>query len=173
MLLATDYLLLIESGWNFNQIKTMREIGQIFIITVGVAGCGKTTYVKKRFPNFYRISMDEIRGQLSLDPADSEQSQLAFRCCYPLLQRALSGGKSIVWDATSLTTNSRKQLIQSARRFGFRVVIIYFDIPLEEILRRNSQRRRKVPDSAILCQWKEIEPPQKNEADELIIIKKS
>lgn len=149
----------------------MKKTNQILVVPIGVAGSGKTTYVKKHYPQFQRISMDEIRGWLSLDPADPLQSQLAYRYCLPILRKALSNGKSAVWDATSLTPVSRKTVVDIAREFDARITMLLFDVPIDELLRRNSNRRGKVPDEVILSQLRELEPPSENEADKIIVVK--
>ena len=143
---------------------------QTLIIPVGIAGSGKSTYIRQNYPEFQRICMDEIRGRFSLDPADKQQTVLARDYCMPLLEEALAKGESVVWDATSLTEKIRKGLIDAAQKVGAKTVIVFFSTPLEVILKRNSSRKRIVPEEAIMRQWNELEKPKSNEADKLIVV---
>jgi putative protein kinase ArgK-like GTPase of G3E family len=43
------------------------------VITIGVAGSGKSTFCENFFPDYKRVNMDKYRGMLSLDPADKLQ----------------------------------------------------------------------------------------------------
>ena len=142
---------------------------QKLIITVGPAGCGKSTYIKRFYKNIMVINMDSVRGWLSLDPADPLQSRLAYDYCIPILKNALQSGKSVVWDATSIKSENRKGIINLARKSNAKVKIIFFDTPLSTILKRNRKRARTVPEEAIIRQWKNIEPPHRWECDEITI----
>ena len=66
------------------------------VLTIGIAGSGKTTYVRREYPDCHWISMDRVRGILSLDPGDTTQSPLAYRYCLGELHRVLAEGQSAV-----------------------------------------------------------------------------
>ena len=158
---------------NFGPLRwydRFRRPGEIeLVVTIGVAGSGKSTYINRHFPDFARVSMDEVRGRFALDPGDPFQSQLAYRYAIPVLERTLAGGRSAVWDATALTSSSRKRVIQIGRKYGAKITAVFFDLPLEEISRRNTSRRRVVPWRAVVDQFRQLEPPHRWEFDKILI----
>ena len=141
------------------------------VLTIGVAGSGKTTYVRREYPDYEWISMDRVRGILSLDPGDATQSPLAYRYCLAELNRVLAEGQSAVWDATSTTISSRKEVLTIAKKFGAKRTIVFFGTSLEEALKRNRNRKRIVPEFVIREQFDELEFPEETEADEIVVIK--
>jgi predicted kinase len=141
-----------------------------FVLTIGTAASGKSTYIHNIFPLHRRISMDKIRGIYSLDPADKKQTVFAFDLCYPILLECLQNGVPAAWDATSVKSEIRSKLIDTAVHFNAKITLVFFDIPLSEIQRRNDRRVRKVPRTAILRQWNELEPPHSYEADCIVVV---
>ncbi|RKZ32772.1 hypothetical protein DRQ33_05295 [bacterium] len=154
------------------RIRDKNNINEL-IITIGVAGSGKSKFIQQKYSHYERISMDRVRGIYSLDPADPEQSQLAYRYCIPQLEKVLAQGKSAIWDATSLTQSSRKGILTLARKYNAKVITIFFDIPIDEVKRRNRSRRRVVPENVIDEQNAKLEPPHIWETDEIIIVDKN
>lgn len=78
---------------------------------------------------------------------------------------------SIFIDATHLNEKNRNKVLSRLWRMDKDVVIgVYFDIPLEECLRRNAQRtgRALVPETVIKNMYESLTKPL--ELDEMIVI---
>jgi len=158
----------VKYSFTNNQITYNKS--KVLALTIGIAGCGKTTYIRRNLPEYAYICMDRVRGQFSLNPVDPTQSSLAYRFCVAALQKTLSQNKSVIWDATSLTSQSRVAICEIGRKQNYRIKIIYFDIPLEVSLKQNIDRIRIVPEKVIKQQWMQLEPPHRWEADDIVII---
>ena len=61
-----------------------------------------------------------------------------------IIEKRLLVGRLTVADATSLSKETRRQLIEIAKKYCFKVVIIVLDIPLEICIERDKKRPRKV-----------------------------
>jgi predicted kinase len=72
--------------------------------------------------------------------------------------------KSFVWNATNVTRSRRGRLIDLFIDYGARVRIIYLEVPPAEVLRRNRERERVVPEGVIWNMAAHLELPEITEA---------
>lgn len=123
-------------------------------ILAGVPGCGKSTLAKTLFPETKVISSDEIRFALfgGLKIAHSSDQRKAnnrrvFAQYHAEIETTLAYGRSVVADATNLDAESRRHLIEIARRNAADPVLILF-ANVDTALDRNAARddETRVPD---------------------------
>jgi predicted kinase len=62
-------------------------------------------------------------------------------------------------DATNLSPHERRQWIKMAKSFGYEVQAVFFDVPLEVCLERNSKRDRPVGDDVMHKMAERLKPP--------------
>ena len=140
------------------------------IFLCGIPTSGKSTYVEKLksmkyWENSVVLSTDNyIEAQAKrlgmtynevfqdcIDEA-TRQLELAFIM-------AKDKGKNIIWDQTNLSVKARKKKLAKLPSFYPRGVI-YFDISLEEALRRNENREGKyIPKSVLKRMYHQFEVP--------------
>lgn len=121
------------------------------IVGIGVPGCGKTTYLKPlaRVQGMTYLNADDIREELTGDPANHAREADVWRLMHERLEQALSE-KDVVVDATYTKRRDRRELIEHARAAGATEIVGYwFDTPLVECLKRNQARERVVPGPVI------------------------
>jgi predicted kinase len=132
------------------------------VLMSGLPGAGKDTWVRSRLPDWPVVSLDAVRGELGVDPAD-EQGQVVNRA----RERArayLREGQSFVWNATNLSRQLRAQCLQLLADYQARIRIVYVEAPEERLQRQNRQRQAPVPQAVLerlLDRW---EVPDKTEA---------
>jgi predicted kinase len=132
------------------------------VITVGLPGSGKSTYLAKRRLN--AISSDEIRRLLADDPTDQGIHARVFSTIRYLIRQRIAIGRAVTYvDATHLTRWERRPYVQLARRYGCRLEALFFDVSAEVCIRRNRKRHRVVPEEAIRKMARRLEPPTKEE----------
>jgi len=132
------------------------------VITVGLPGSGKTTYLARLGAN--AISSDEIRRLLADDPADQSIHARVFATIRYLIRQRIAVGRPVTYvDATHLTRWERRPYVQLARRYGCRLEALFFDVPLEVCIRRNRGRNRIVPEEAVRAMAQRFEPPTSQE----------
>jgi len=132
------------------------------IITVGLPGSGKTTYLARLGVN--AISSDEIRRLLADDPGDQTIQARVFTAIRYLVRQRLAIGRPATYvDATHLARWERRPYAQLARRYHCKLEALYFDVPIEVCIRRNRGRGRVVPPSSILAMAERLEQPTKAE----------
>lgn len=128
------------------------------VITVGLPGSGKSTYLKRRGLN--AISSDEIRRLIADDPEDQTIHARVFATIRYLIRQRLVVGRTVTYvDATHLTRWERRPYIRLARRHGCEIEALFFDTPVEVCIVRNTLRERVVPSEAIWQMSRKLQPP--------------
>jgi predicted kinase len=132
------------------------------VMMSGLPGAGKDTWVRNNLPRSPVVSLDAIRGDMDVDPAD-EQGQVINRAREQARDH-LRGGQSFVWNATNLSRQLRAQCVQFFADYHARIRIVYVEASEERLLRQNRQRQIPVPQAVLerlLDRW---EVPDMTEA---------
>ncbi len=128
-----------------------------YVLMVGVALSGKTTYIKANF--------DHERVALSFFN-NSRKKELEY------VEECLKAGKSVVIDDTNLTAAIRKQHIDLARKHGAKVRGVLMNTSMGLLEKRQKSRRDQFPLAVIYKQIKQLETPVSEEGFDEMIVKK-
>ena len=110
------------------------------VVLIGASGSGKTTFARRAFAPFEVIGSDYCRALVSGDENDQSASGDAFDVLHYIAGKRLDRGLLTVVDATTVSRESRAQLVQLARDHDVLPVAIVLDVPLEVALERNVAR---------------------------------
>lgn len=129
-------------------------------ILIGYPASGKTTYTKSVNDNdLVKLSSDDIREELYGDASDQTHNQEVFDELYSRMYDALSKGRDVLIDATSICRRERYQALKIAKKFNADTKAIIFKTPIAVCIRRNDNRDRKVPDEVFDHMIKKFENP--------------
>ena len=129
------------------------------VITIGISGSGKSTYVKNHFAKEYIVSTDAIRLQLTGDINNQSENEKVFRKAFDTLKAKLPQA-DVVFDATNVELQYLDQLISEID--PKKIKFLVFDTTLEVCKTRvkkdiaNGKIRAAVPDEVIENQYKKF-----------------
>lgn len=135
------------------------------IICVGVSASGKTTYANKK-SDYVVISRDDIRRELIDDFKtdiniweqwifDRKMENEVTKIHEDRLKNAIKNGKSVIIADTNLHLKNLKRYEKFVKSIDEDYIVNpkFFDLPLCECIKRNSNRLDKVKTSVILKQY--------------------
>ena len=135
--------------------------GEVLMLC-GLPGTGKDYWISKHCKDMPVVSLDDIRRRQKLSPEGSqgyvaslgkEEAKIYLRKHQPF-----------VWNATNLTVDIRRQLIDLFESYGASVRVVYLETDLETQLRRNAGREDRVPETIIDSMLSKLAVPEIHEA---------
>ncbi|MFD9074146.1 polynucleotide kinase-phosphatase, partial [Streptomyces lasiicapitis] len=110
------------------------------VVLIGASGAGKSTFARRHFKPTEVLSSDFCRGLVADDENDQGASTDAFDVLHYIAGKRLAAGRRTVVDATSVQSDSRKQLVELARRHDVLPIAIVLDVPEDVCAERNAAR---------------------------------
>ena len=144
-------------------------------ITVGLPGSGKSTYAKEfiKGKEIEYLSSDSLRAVFGKSEEDQTVTPLVFGHIKKKVDEFLKDGKNVMVDATSVNHKERSDYINTAKKYGAKVVAIVFKMDRQGLIDRNKKRGeqggRVVPDWVIDKMLAKFEEPSYNEGIDVMI----
>lgn len=137
------------------------------IMMMGIAGAGKSTWIKQNYPDVVPVSRDEIRFDI-LDEKGGEyfdHEDEVFNNFIHQIIGSLVADEVTIADATHLNRKARLKVLSRVRKYANEVEVVWIRVPLETALKQNAMRsgRSRVPNDVIKRMYQSIERPEDNE----------
>ncbi|MFJ2773925.1 polynucleotide kinase-phosphatase [Streptomyces sp. NPDC087300] len=144
--------------------RTLPVTDLSLVVLVGATGSGKSTFARRHFKPTEVISSDFCRGLVADDENDQGASRDAFDVLHYIAGKRLAAGRRTVVDATSVQSDSRKQLIELARAHDVLPIAIVLDVPEDVCAERNAARadRAGLPRRVIQRHQRELRRSLRN-----------
>ncbi|MFZ3560421.1 polynucleotide kinase-phosphatase [Streptomyces sp. BH055] len=128
------------------------------VVLVGASGSGKSTFARAHFKPTEVISSDFCRGLVADDENDQGASGDAFDVLHYIAGKRLAAGRLTVVDATNVQQESRRQLVELARKYDVLPIAIVLDVPEDVCAARNAGRtdRADMPRRVISRHTREL-----------------
>ncbi|MGW7605707.1 polynucleotide kinase-phosphatase [Streptomyces sp. NPDC054766] len=140
------------------QGRTLPVTDLSLVVLIGASGSGKSTFARRHFKPTEIISSDFCRGLVADDENDQSASGDAFDVLHYIAGKRLAAGRRTVVDATSVQQDSRRQLIELAKKYDVLPIAIVLDVPEEVCAERNAARtdRAEMPRRVIQRHIREL-----------------
>ncbi|WP_328552923.1 polynucleotide kinase-phosphatase [Streptomyces sp. NBC_00358] len=141
-----------------NQGRVLPVTDLSLVVLIGASGSGKSTFARRHFKPTEIISSDFCRGLVADDENDQSASGDAFDVLHYIAGKRLAAGRRTVVDATSVQADSRRGLIDLARKYDVLPIAIVLDVPEEVCAERNAARtdRAEMPRRVIQRHTREL-----------------
>jgi protein phosphatase len=138
--------------------RTLPVTDLSLVVLIGASGSGKSTFARRNFKPTEVISSDFCRGLVSDDENDQSATRDAFDVLHYIAGKRLASGRRTVVDATSVQSDSRRQLIELARQYDVLPIAIVLDVPEDVCAERNATRsdRADMPRRVIQRHTREL-----------------
>lgn len=129
----------------------------------GLPASGKSTYAKELAKDGYvRINKDDLRAMLHAGKWSKNNEQQVLRLRDAVIEDSLSAGKSVVVDDTNLAPKHSERLKGLAKKHGATFETKFFDVSVDECIKRDLKRTNSVGESVIKGMYEQfLKPPVK------------
>lgn len=143
-----------------------------FIMLVGIAGSGKSTYAEyiqeyicNRSERATIFSSDVLREEYYGDASIQGDNSAIFKELNARTLRQLEQGYTVIYDATNLQAKRRIALLKEVRAINPNIdcICILFQVSPHTCIERQSTRTRVVPEDVIKRQYHQLEMPSYGE----------
>jgi putative nucleotidyltransferase with HDIG domain len=132
------------------------------VVMSGLPGVGKDTWIRQDLPDWPVVSLDAVRSDLGVDPAD-EQGRVMSRA-REQARDYLRYGRSFVWNATNLSRQLRGQCLGLFADYCARIRLVYVEVSEKRLWCQNRQRQVPVPQAVLERLLDHWEVPDRTEA---------
>lgn len=133
------------------------EKNNCLFILVGMSASGKTTYCENqliRTKNLIRVSRDEYRYMWRNEGVvDIQLEELITIRVEQDITDFLNKNYSVIYDATNLNLKYLNELVEKFKILS-EIKFVIFNVDLEECIKRDEQRKRRVGEEVIRRQHK-------------------
>ena len=128
----------------------------------GVMASGKSTFIKENQLEDFTISSDDLRIKMAcFDISEnglvisSKKDRQVWAMLYTILKTRMEMGLFTVIDAMHLHTRDFKKYKELADLYGYEIYVKRFDVSLEELLERNTNREayKQIPENIIVNKY--------------------
>ncbi len=131
----------------------------------GLPGAGKDRWIAEHVNKMPVISLDAIREALGAAPSGNQGAVIqAGREQARLLLRER---RDFAWNATNLSGEIRRQLVDLFTGYRAGVRIVYVEAGADRLFRQNRDRESTLPEEALRRLMERWEVPDPSEADQV------
>ena len=135
------------------------------ILTIGISASGKSTFAEQMLAkeaNLVRVSRDEYRYMWrNAGVVSPAIENLITKRVNQDIYHFLTSGEKVIYDATNLSASYLNQFVKSFNELA-EIEFVVFDVDVDECIRRDALRQRKVGEEVIRKQYKNFLNLKKN-----------
>jgi predicted kinase len=133
------------------------------IMLKSLPAAGKTSWAKeyqKNHPGTKRVNKDDLRSMLDNSEWSKSNEKFVIRMRDTVVCEALSAGIDVIVDDTNLDSKHEARLRELAERFNCEFELKFFDVDLDECIRRDAKRSNPVGSKVIIGMYNRYLRPE-------------
>jgi predicted kinase len=135
------------------------------ILLSGLPGAGKNNWVAEYGQGYEQVCLDDIRRAMKISPRANQG--IVIQTAKEQAKEYLRAKQPFIWNATNLTRQNRKKLIDLFVSYKARVKIVYIEASYQTLLDRNQTREFPIPPNVLERFANKFEAPRLDEAHEV------
>lgn len=148
-----------------------RENFSHFLLTCGLSGIGKSSYIKEKYPNYEIISLDNLRLEHLGNTQNFKYERKIRDLANKQLKKHLASKKNVIWDATNYRKDFRSTPLSLGFNYNAYTEILLFNKKIQDTLNQNSKRNKNIVDDKIIKkQIRKFQYPEISEAHSIKFI---
>lgn len=122
-----------------------------FFMMVGLPASGKSTEAKilSQLYSAEIFSSDEIRKELFNNVSNQDDNEEVFKTLHLRVKECLAKDKNCIYDATNINWKRRKAFLTEINKYNPEKIAIVCALPVAYCVKRNNERKVKVPNEVI------------------------
>lgn len=141
-----------------------------FEVTVmcGLPGSGKDTWLRNHAPGLPVVSLDDLRDEMDVEHGDTSGQGRVAQAAKEQAKVYLRAKTPFAWNATNLSTDVRRKVLNLLGDYGARIRIVYVEAPASRLWHQNRSREASVPEEAIRGMLRKWQVPDITEAHSVV-----
>jgi predicted kinase len=131
----------------------------------GLPGSGKDTWIQQHLSSVPVVSLDAMRVGLGAAPSGNQGA--VIQAAREEARALLRDNRGFAWNATNLSCDVRRQLVDLFAGYGARVRIVYVEAAHAKLFQQNRNRGPAVPEDVLQRMMERWEVPDATEATEV------
>ncbi len=135
------------------------------ILMCGLPGTGKDYWIEHNHRELPVVSLDRLRQEMGISPTDAQGE--IIQAGRDLAKGYLQSETPFIWNATNIVKPIRSGLIRLFASYRARIRIVYLEVPIDQVLQQNRNRKAQVPNTVIHRYRDRLEIPDLTEAHQI------
>lgn len=110
--------------------------------------------LKKQKNSYKRVNKDDLRSMLDAGQWSKDSERLVLKVRDYIVIEALQNGKHVIVDDTNLAPKHEETMRDIAKMYGAQLEVRWFDVDLDEAIKRDAQREKSVGEQVIRDMYK-------------------
>lgn len=140
----------------------------MLIVMCGIPASGKTT-LSSLFASEYNNKLHHFDDYANA--FHPEKSKDALHQMWSDIYQELQNGDDVICDNVHITKEMRADILNAVSNVSCKKICVVLTTPIEECIKRNANRKARLPDFVLYDMHNKFEPPSLDEGwDEIIYI---